>query len=111
RSHRTHPIRQVADLTSVFDPLDAASRVHVPGTSAVHGFPAVTDELDGELARLQDRSTGGMAPLAMPCACAGSTALRPSGRSPGSHASRVAAVAHVCWKRQALTCPYLLDAS
>jgi hypothetical protein len=28
--------------------------------------PAVTDGLDGELARLQDRGTGGMAPLATP---------------------------------------------
>ena len=52
-----------------------------------------------------------MAPLAMPCSCAGFTALLPSGRSPGSRAGRVVAVAHVGWKRRALTCPHLLAAS
>jgi hypothetical protein len=43
-----------------------ASCVHLPGSSTVCGWPAVTDGLDGELARLQDQGTGGMAPLATP---------------------------------------------
>jgi hypothetical protein len=38
----------------------------VLGTFTVPGCPAATDGLDGELARLQDRGTGGMAPLATP---------------------------------------------
>jgi hypothetical protein len=42
------------------------SRVRVPGSLTVRGCPAATDGLDGELARLQDQGTGGMAPLAMP---------------------------------------------
>jgi hypothetical protein len=40
-----------------------SSRVHVPGTFTIRGCPPVTDGLDGELARLQDRGTGGMALL------------------------------------------------
>ncbi len=43
-----------------------SSRVHVPGSSTVRGCPAVTGGLDRELARLQDRGTGGLAPLATP---------------------------------------------
>ena len=43
-----------------------ALRVHVPGNFTVRGRPAVTDGLDGELARLHDQGTGGMAPLAAP---------------------------------------------
>jgi hypothetical protein len=39
-----------------------SSRVHVPGPFTVRGCPAVTGGLDGELARLQDRGTGGMDP-------------------------------------------------
>ena len=34
-----------------------------PATLTVCGCPAATDGLDGELARLQDRGTGGMALL------------------------------------------------
>lgn len=67
-------------------PSRPSSRVHVPGSSTVRGCPAGTDGLDGELARLQDRGTGGMAPFATPRASAGPTALRPSGRSLGSDA-------------------------
>ena len=36
------------------------------GTFTVRGCPTVTAGLDGELARLQDQGTGGMAPLATP---------------------------------------------
>ena len=36
----------------------------MPCTLTDRGCPTVTDGLDGELARLQDRGTGGMAPLA-----------------------------------------------
>jgi hypothetical protein len=50
-----------------------ASRIPVPGTLTVRGCPAATDGLDNELARLQDRGTGGMAPLAIPPVSAGST--------------------------------------
>ena len=70
-----------------------SSRVHVPGSSTVRGCPAVTDGLDGELARLQDRGTGGMASLATPRASAGLrrcvrlAALR-VGREPGAAVAR-----------------------
>ena len=43
-------------------PSSPSSRVHVPGTFTVRGCPGVTDGLDGELARLQDRGYRGMAP-------------------------------------------------
>ena len=55
--------------------------------------PAVTDGLDGELARLQDQGTGGMAPLATPRASAGLAALRPCRRSPRVRREPGAAVA------------------
>jgi hypothetical protein len=60
-----------------------ASRVHVPDTLTVRGCPAAKDGLDGELARLQDQGTGGMAPLAMPCTALGNGPLEPisAGRS------------------------------
>ncbi len=45
--------------------------VRSPGTFSVRGCPTVTDGLDGDLARLQDRGTGGMAPIAMSPASAG----------------------------------------
>ncbi len=61
--------------------------------STVRGCPAVTDGLDGELARLQDQGTGGMAPLATPRASAGPAALRPSRRSPRVRREPGAAVA------------------
>lgn len=40
-----------------------ASRVHVPGSFTARSCPTVTGGLDGELARLQDQGTGGMALL------------------------------------------------
>ncbi len=55
-------------------------------TGALMG--AVTDGLDGELARLQDRGAGGMAPLATPYTTAGLAALCPSRTSLGTDASR-----------------------
>jgi hypothetical protein len=57
-----------------------SSRVHVPGSSTVRGCPTVTDGLDGELARLQDQGTGGMA-LLQRRANTRPAALRPSRRS------------------------------
>jgi hypothetical protein len=48
----------------------------VPGTLTVRGCPAAKDGLDGELARLQDQGTGGMAPLSTPYASAGPKVLR-----------------------------------
>jgi hypothetical protein len=59
------------------------SRVHVPGTFTVRGCPTVTDGLDGELARLQDRGTGGMAPFATPPANPGYTVRHSCGPSEG----------------------------
>ena len=59
------------------------SRVRALGSCTVRGCPAVTGGLDGELARLQDQSTGGMAPLAASCTSAGLVAPCPSGRSRG----------------------------
>jgi hypothetical protein len=49
----------------------------VPSSFTVRGCPTVTDGLDGELARLQDRATGGITPLAIPHAIARPAALRP----------------------------------
>ena len=72
----------------------ARLRVYVcQAASTVRGCPAVTDGLDGELARLQDQGTGGMAPLATPRISAGLAALRPSGRSPRVRREPGAAVA------------------
>jgi hypothetical protein len=61
--------------------------------STVRGCPAVTDGLDGELEWLQDRGTGGMAPLATPHTTAGLAALRPSRTSLGIRCELGAAVA------------------
>lgn len=49
-------------------------------------FLRITDGLGGELARLQDQGTGGMAPLATPRTSSGLAAPRPSGRHFGSDA-------------------------
>jgi len=65
-----------------------SSRVRVPRSSTVRGCPAVTDGLDGELARLQDQGTGGMAPLATPRTSTGPAAPHPSSGQRGSNASR-----------------------
>jgi hypothetical protein len=51
-----------------------ALRVHVPVTLTVRGCPAITDGLDAELARLQDRAPEGWS-LATSRASAGSAAL------------------------------------
>ena len=52
---RSWPSRRLVPPDSLpWAPSSPASRVHVPGTFTVRGCPAVTDGLDGELARLQD---------------------------------------------------------
>ena len=65
----------------------------MPGSCTVRGCPAVTDGLDGELARLQDQGTGGMAPLAKPRASTGPAAPRPFRRLPRVRREPDAAVA------------------
>ena len=55
--------------------------------------PAARDGLDGELARLQDQSTGGMARLQPRAPALGFAALCPCGRSPRVRREPGAAVA------------------
>src|SRR6266567_2594568 len=70
-----------------------SSRVHVPGTLPVRRCPGATDGLDGQRARLQDRGTGGMAPLAVPRASAGLVGAVCVWRAPGVRREPGAAVA------------------